>query len=498
MKNHIIKLVIRHNLVNFFGFGVVAVLNIALIPVIISRFGIDHFGMLAMVRYMLPTGILGILDLGIPETIIRHVAFSRGKSSGKLEKSIISFGMVSLAAIGIIVSLLFYIITSVSNLITSRYLADVLPVLSLTIMFMYIGFAIESVIKGMELFSIIRLCEIARSALYFIIVIMVIYMDIDFIYVIYALLYTYWIQYLLYLFIYMRYGNGFNLHRIYFSEEIKSYIAYARTILVGKIISNLMTNLPAFIIAPMGGLKAVGIYEALVRLPKYTKTVLSIINASVMPVSARLRGEGDKLSERSLLINGTVLTSFVFLPVLICVIAMSDLILKIWLGEELEPYGIWLGLMFLLPFMTNYLTVGKSMLVVHRSELKKINNIGFLQLIVFSVVGIIFVNRIPEAAFILGIVCAQAIALPIQIKIISKFFNVSIIILLKPLLWIVVTALIPLTILLFLKSHVSGVISLIWLSISYVCIHWMIIFLTYFNNQRRRQVFSLLKLKKNV
>lgn len=494
MKNKVLRLIIRHNIINFIGFSVVAILNIALIPIIIKNFGLENFGLLSIIRYMLPIGILGLLDFGIPETITRYVAHGRGESSEDSVRSIVSFGLLSMTIIGISVALLFYIVMVNMPLVSDRqgYIISVIPITTLTILIMFSGIAVESIIKGMEKFSLIRICEILRTILYFIVVLLIVYNNVEFIYVIYAMLFTYWLQHLIYIIVFLKNKSYLKPERKYIRRDFEKYTSYAMIVFKGKIISNIMTNLPPFIIAPVGGLKSVGIYEAITKLPKYTKTVLSIINASVMPISARLRGAGDIDSEKSLLLNGTALSSFIFLPILICIIALSDTIISMWLGEGMRQYALWFGVAFFLPFMTNYLTVGMSMLVVHKNELKKINRIATLQLTIFSIVGVVFIKLIPESSFILGIVMAQIIALPIQIRVISSFYKISIWEVVKPLVWVIISSIIPLIILFVVKDNITGLTGLIMYFGFYTLIQWLLIFSTYFDRIQRKQVFQLI------
>src|SRR5262245_47476662 len=71
--------VAAHTGMNLLSFGVAAALGVAVIPMLIRRFGLEALGLVAVSRLMLPSGLAALLDLGLAEATARSVAMRRGK-----------------------------------------------------------------------------------------------------------------------------------------------------------------------------------------------------------------------------------------------------------------------------------------------------------------------------------------------------------------------------------------------------------------------------------
>src|ERR1700743_3362340 len=72
-----LKRLVQNTVVSAIVFGAVAVLGVIVIPIIIRTWGVTEFGLIVLSRLLLPSGLLGIIDFGLPEVTTQVVARAR-------------------------------------------------------------------------------------------------------------------------------------------------------------------------------------------------------------------------------------------------------------------------------------------------------------------------------------------------------------------------------------------------------------------------------------
>lgn len=66
---------------NASAFLVVAAVNLAIVPLLINHYGVAEYGLLALSRLLLPTGIAGAVDLALPVVATRAISVHRARSA---------------------------------------------------------------------------------------------------------------------------------------------------------------------------------------------------------------------------------------------------------------------------------------------------------------------------------------------------------------------------------------------------------------------------------
>ncbi len=120
-------------------------------------------------------------------------------------------------------------------------------------------------------------------------------------------------------------------------------------LLQGKLMGGISGPLQPFLIGLLFGPKAVGTYDALVRLSRVSKVVVSLLTSALLPVASRLDERGSATSFQRLGDLGLIMMPMFVVPPLAATAIFSPEIMNIWIGPLLAPYAFWMGLSFLVP-----------------------------------------------------------------------------------------------------------------------------------------------------
>ena len=180
------------------------------------------------------------------------------------------------------------------------------------------------------------------------------------------------------------------------------------------------------LIAIVLGVTAVGTFDALTRLPRFAKSVLGLLNSTVLPLAARLESEMDLKNMRRLAQTGTLIVGLLALPPLASAMVFSKPILEIWLGGALTHYWHWQAATFLIPALTSLVGFGAIALIVRPKVTSAMNRLVLVQILLQFGLSLALVDVLQERAFILGQVIAMVITFIWQMRLIAVELNTSI------------------------------------------------------------------------
>ncbi len=199
--------------------------------------------------------------------------------------------------------------------------------------------------------------------------------------------------------------------------------ARAWLITQSKIIGAAQGPLLPVLLSWLFGPHAVGVYDILQRLPRAAKTILSLLNVALLPVSTRIE-EADATEQRRRLGRiGMILLPAITVPPLVICAALSRPILHVWIGTQVVDLWPWMAAMFMIPICAQYVSFGGVMAISHSATLRKLNRISILQLLIIAITAIIFAHPLQERSFILGQSLAWAISLPLQLVVLAAVFD---------------------------------------------------------------------------
>src|SRR6266481_4824179 len=98
-----LKRLVQNTIVSAIVFGAVAVLGVIVIPIIIQTWDVTEFGLIVLARLFLPSGLIGIVDFGLPEVTTQVVARAREHRDWTIGGSQLS--LLTLISIGLAIAL---------------------------------------------------------------------------------------------------------------------------------------------------------------------------------------------------------------------------------------------------------------------------------------------------------------------------------------------------------------------------------------------------------
>lgn len=418
-----IKRLVQNTVVSALAFGLAALLGLAVIPLIIQTWGVAEFGLIVIARLLLPSGMMAVLDLGLSEVATQIVARAREHRDWTHASRQIAFlGVVSIvltlmlsAAIWLATPLLVMVmkvddahLTAFTKIMHYTALANLIFVPALVW---------EGIIKGFERYNLLRLAEVTSTAAYVGLTFAAAWSAAGFEVVAYIYLVTLVARALVIgvaAFVALRHKQ---VRWLPWTPEIRRDIFHRCVLLLqGKLMGGVSGPFQPFLIGLLFGPKAVGTFDALVRLSRVSKIVVSLLTSALLPVASRLDERGSAASFQRLGDLGLIMVPMFVVPPLAAAAILSPEIMNIWIGSLLAPYAVWMGLSFLVPICAQYVTIG-SLIFLTRPEVQaRLNRLMALQLLVWAAVTVATLHLFAERALILGQVVGGMVVLPWQLR----------------------------------------------------------------------------------
>ena len=346
--------VVQNTVFNVASFGVAAVVGVALVPVIIHGYGLEVLGLVALSRAVLPNGMAGILDLGMPEALLQSVASRRGKNQTPMVLSELAFAASVLALIGLTSGVALWLCAhwiSESWLrlagATSQAFTEAVRWTAVVLVALFPAQLLEALLKGREQFLLLRGMDVATAVLYGGGVVGLVIAQAGFQWVIY-----------LYLTLQIVRGLAFAIAlNPALREQGSRTSAWSRRALLSygfaaqrnKAIGIGLLYLPQLVVASLLGVRASGLFEAVSRIPYLFKSLLGFGTLAIVPAAARRAAGSSHGAFREKLVPVSSVFAMVFLPPLINLAVFSDRLLETWLGQGFAGVDGWFAVLMVWP-----------------------------------------------------------------------------------------------------------------------------------------------------
>ncbi|MDA9404084.1 oligosaccharide flippase family protein [Bradyrhizobium sp. CCBAU 45389] len=418
-----IKRLIQNTVISAFAFGVAALLGLLVIPLIIQTWGVTEFGLIVISRLLLPSGMMAVLDLGLSEVATQVVARAREhRNWTQASRQIAFLGVVSIA-LALALSAVIWLATPLLVIVMkvdAAYLEAFSRIMHYTALANLIfvpALVWEGIIKGFERYNLLRVAEVTSTAGYVGLTFAAASMATGFEVVAYIYLATLVARAVVIgiaAFVALRYKH---VRLLPWTRDIRRDILHRCVLLLqGKLMGSISGPLQPFLIGLLFGPKAVGTYDALVRLSRVSKIVVSLLTSALLPVASRLDERGSVGSFQRLGDLGLVMMPMFVVPPLAATAILSPEIMNIWIGSLLTPYAFWMGLSFLVPICAQYVTIG-SLIFLTRPEVQaRLNKLMAIQLLIWAAVSAATLHLFAERALILGQVVGSIAVLPWQLE----------------------------------------------------------------------------------
>lgn len=417
-----IKRLIQNTVISALAFGIAALLGLAVIPLIIGTWGVTEFGLIVISRLLLPSGMMAVLDLGLSEVATQVVARAREhRNWTQASRQIAFLGVVSIA-LTVILSAAIWLATPLFVVVMK---VDVAHLETFTRIMHYTALANlifvpalvwEGIVKGFERYNVLRIAEVTSTAGYVGLTFAASWAEAGFEVVAYIFLATLVVRAVVIgiaAFVALRHKH---VRLLPWTPDIRQDILHRCLLLLqGKLMGGISGPFQPFLIGLLFGPKAVGTYDALVRLSRVSKVVVSLLTSALLPVASRLDERGSATSFQRLGDLGLVMMPMFVVPPLAATAILSPEIMNIWIGPLLAPYAFWMGLSFLVPICAQYVAIG-SLIFLTRPEVQaRLNRLIAVQLLIWAAVSAATLHLFAERALILGQVIGSLAVLPLQL-----------------------------------------------------------------------------------
>lgn len=404
---------ILNTLISAVAYFVISVVGIVVVSWLVGAYGLEVYGVIMLARLLLPTGLMGIMDLGAPENASYVVATARATgdwetAGAMLAALVVILGAVTLLPCGVVV-LFASTIAQWFHLVgdDAVVFAQALKLSAVFLPLLLIGSIAEGVIRGFERYGAARGIEVVMALAYG----MGCYICVRDMYSYDTIVYLAIVLAIVRAVVALLFGwrclattpVAFAQWRTLGMSKVKMRI---RVSAPNKMLGTLQTQTPAFLVGVFLGPASVAIYDVLTRLPRVAKSVLGLLNSAVMPFTSRLEAAEQNVSRVAE--NGMLFIACWSVPPLFAAASFSYPLLHLWIGKELTGFWIWQSLAFTVPLLTVLLSFGFSTLFSRIQVNKSANQFIALRIVVQYAVALALMAALTERAFILGSVIAVA------------------------------------------------------------------------------------------
>lgn len=410
------RALVGNTLISTAAFLVVGLVGLLLVPVLISAYGLGGLGLIMLARLFLPGAGLGLFDFGVSEIATQTLAGGRvDQDWPRVQRRLTALALLTLAmACAVALPMIMFAgplarafgVAAHERVVFAQVLQSTAALLPL----LFLGLMAEGCLKGCENFRALRSAEVLSTLAFAGAAVLASRDGLGF----------EWVVWLHLMSQVLRVGLiGWALHRTRsqglalrrdIDPETRGFLRErARVFITSRLLGTAQHQSPAVLIGLTVGPEGVGMYETLARLPRFAKSVLGILNTTLLPYATRLDAAGDEARLRLLNVLGfTLLPTLVFPPLAVAA-GLSAPLLHIWIGENLLPHALWLGLFWALPALNTIVSFQSYVLLSRMSYVKASNAVSAAQVMFQVAVSLLLVTWLNEFAFIVGYIGASAL-----------------------------------------------------------------------------------------
>jgi O-antigen/teichoic acid export membrane protein len=427
-----IKRLIQNTVISVAAFGAAALLGLIVIPVIIRTWGVTEFGLIVITRLLLPSGMTAVLDLGLSEVATQAVARAREHRDWDLAGRQLSFLTVLSVVLALVLSPAIWLGTPYLAIVMKvdpshiEKFTEILHYTALANLILIPALVWEGTVKGFERYNLLRIAELGSTITYVALTFWAANVSASFDLVAYIYLATLVLRALAVL---VAAAAALARQRTKFAAWTVSIrrdlLHRCMLLLQGRLIGGITGPIQPFVIGLLFGPKAVGTYDALVRLSRVSKIVVSLLTSALLPVASRLDERGSTATFQRLGEVGLIMLPMFSVPPLAAAAILSSGIMQVWIGPLLAPYAFWMGISFLIPICAQYLAIG-SVIFLTRTEIQaRLNILMGIQLLIWAAVSAATLGLFAERALILGQVVGVLAVLPWQLGTLRRALNLD-------------------------------------------------------------------------
>lgn len=427
-----LKRLVQNTVVSALVFGGVAVLGVVVIPIIIRTWGVTEFGLIVLARLLLPNGLVGIIDFGLPEVTTQVVARAREHRDWAVAGSqLLLLTIISVLLAAILSGLTWFAIP----LIVAQFkvepahvdsFTDILRYTAVANLLLFPALVWEGIVKGFERYGLLRLTEFLSTAAYVAATVYAARSGQSYEVVAYCFLGSNVLRALILLgaaaAAFTHSGATLSIPSPGVRHEV---MTRCFLVMQGKLIGGIIAPIQPFLIGIYLGPQSVGIYDTLIRIPRLVKTVASLLTSALLPVVSRLDQRVNTEQFNRFGEAGIALLPMVTVPPMAAAAVLSPAIMQIWIGAQIAPYAHWMGVMFVVTIAVQYIIFGNVLFMTRTKVQARLNLLMVIQLVIWAIVTFAATHLFAERAFILGQAVGTVATLPWQLSIFVRELGID-------------------------------------------------------------------------
>jgi O-antigen/teichoic acid export membrane protein len=422
----------RNTAVSVMAFGVNGLILLILVPIIVGAYGLALFGLIVIARIFLPSGALAIFDLGISETATYAVGRARG--SGEWAEASQQIGV--LLALSVAVGIGMAVLLALAAPFLAGWFAvpadardgfvGLLTVTAACQVVLFPGLMAEGILKGFERFVVLRGLEVVNTLAYAGVTVACVAAGVSYVGVGYAFVGTMAARYLVLVALALVEMRRAGARPAKWTLDARRAVLNRSALMFqNKILGALQAPVPPLVIGLLLGPAAVGVYEIVTRLPRLLKSALSILASAVLPVAARLEGQGDEARLGAAGLKSFWLVPYVTFPVLFATGTFAQPLLELWVGTDLAAYWPWMAVMLAFPLASVSLAVAQAMSLTRPQYIAAANRVSLGGIVVQYAVSLALVHSFGAMSFVAGVAIAVIATFPFHLRLVARSLSFS-------------------------------------------------------------------------
>jgi O-antigen/teichoic acid export membrane protein len=423
---------VRNIVISGIAYSVISLVGLVLAPFLIATYGLAGYGQILLARLFQPSANFAFLDLGIADAATRTVAAAR--HDGRWEEAASAVTLLALMALAVSALFAAFMVATAWAMpgwmgIAPDQQAGFTRVMLLTAALqpaLFLSLVFEGTLKGFEHFRGLRSCEVVSALIYGGLALAFGLSGWGPNWVAVGLLIGLSVRFLMVATFALASLRAAGVRATRWSRETRtSVFRWSRLMLANRILGAFQTQIASPLIGLLLGPAAVGAFDAAVRLPRFVKSILSLLSTTVLPVSAGLKARADKGALRRLGNYGILAAVTISAPPALFAMAYSRSLMEYWIGDVAIDFWGWQSAMFVPALLNVVLSFGGGILLADVVASTRLNRLAMWQVGLQLVLSLALLPWFAQWTFVIGQVASVAIVFPFQFAAIRQSLDLG-------------------------------------------------------------------------
>lgn len=409
------------------AYGIVSGVGLLLAPFLIAAYGLGGYGQILIARTFLPTGFFALFDVGLGENTTRQVATARAGAGWDQLSGALSLLAVMAIAVGLAVGAAMYLgtghLTRWFSIAADQRagFSHILRITAILQPLLLLSLVAEGVVKGFERFDIMRTIEVIAAVSYAAGALALGIGGYGPNWIAGALLASIVLRFVIAAgaasMLLRKSGAGLGRWNRDSSREV---VRWSVTMLSSKIVGSLQNQVAGPLIGLILSPAALGLYDVVVRLPRFAKVVFSLVGSTVLPLASRLRSVNQHAATGRLAYYGIMGAVAATWPAAVACAVFSQPLLNAWIDRGVGLYWPWQSLMFAITMFSVPISFGGAIALAEQTATRRLVRLAAIQVFIQLPISLALVGTLGQWSFILGQAVAVVATFPLQYKILRQ------------------------------------------------------------------------------